>query len=363
MNRAWADSQVAYKLQHYAEDDGRIRVDSAYTQVDVEFGQNWKISVEGIYNAISGATPTGLLPETPDGPVPTDELEDHREAVVVDLSTAAADWTFDLNLNAGQETDYNSAGAAFTIGREFNQKNTIATIAYGYTHDEVAPVFFASSERKEIHDVVVGLSQVIDPRTLFSINLAWSSQNGYLNDPYKQIQQDIDVLPGFTIPLAFKENRPRERTRWIVNTQLTHRFDALSGTLEGSYRHTSDDWNVHTHTMGLTWFQSLGSSVILQPSIRWLRQSAADFYRLSLNSVDFDPGTVESGMAPFYSSDHRLSKMQSLNIGLKLRWEVTDRLTLDANIERYTLRGLDDVTPDSTYSKANVFTLGGVWRF
>lgn len=360
--RLAGETQTSFKVQRYAEEDGRIQVDSAYALYDTEFGAQWRLSVEGIYNSISGATPNGLLPE-PGGPIPTDQIDDHREAVIVDLGKAIGDWSFDLNLNAGQETDYDSRGAAVTVARELNHKNTTLSAGYGYTSDQVSPVFFPEAENKHIHDVVLGLTQILSPRTLLAVNLGWSRQSGYLNDPYKLVQRDFEVIPGFTLPLTYKENRPHARERWILFSQLTHHFDAAAGTLEANYRFTTDDWGIDAHTIGLTWIQELGESFIVQPAVRWLRQSAADFYLVSLNGVNFDPDTVETGAAPYFAADHRLSEMQTLNYGLKLRWQVNDHLALDLNLERYELRGLDGVTPAATYSKANVATLGGSWTF
>jgi len=361
--RLAAENQAAVKIQRYAEDDDRIQVDSAYALFEGDLAPSWRISVEGIYNAISGATPNGMLPESVEAPLPTDEIDDHREAVIVELGHEHGDWSFDLNLNAGRETDYRSRGAALTVGRSFFNKNTTLSWGYGYTRDRIDPVFFEKAEGKEIHDLVVSFSQILDPRTLLSLSLGWSSQHGYLNDPYKLIQQDLEILPGFTLPLAFKENRPTDRTRWIATAHVTRHIDALRGSLDLAYRYTQDDWQVDAHTLELTWYQKLGDRWTLAPSIRWLRQSAAEFYRTSLNGVDFDPVEVIPGQAPFFSADHRLSEMQTLNLGLKLRWQATEQLAFDLLVERYTLRGLDHVTSSEAYSKANVITLGGSWTF
>jgi hypothetical protein len=63
--------------------------------------------------------------------------------------------------------------------------------------------------------------------------------------------------------------------------------------------------------------------------------------------------------APFYSSDHRLSAMQTFTYGLKAIWNISDALAIDATFERYDMRGTDGVTPQSAYSRARMLT-GGV---
>ena len=59
-----------------------------------------------------------------------------------------------------------------------------------------------------------------------------------------------------------------------------------------------------------------------------------------------------------YSSDSRLSRMDSLDVGLKLTWKVKAWVAVDVAYDRYSTRGLDGVTPQDTYYKANNFVVG-----
>jgi len=69
-------------------------------------------------------------------------------------------------------------------------------------------------------------------------------------------------------------------------------------------------------------------------------------------------GETGTGRAPFYSSDYRLSHMQTVDAGLKVVWQIKPWLAVDAAYNRYVARGLDNVTPSDAFSRANVFTLG-----
>lgn len=355
----FAEAYTGFKAQHYAEENGRIEVNSLYNRVEGRLWERWLVSAETVYNTISGATPTGLLPEAGSNESPTEEIADIRRAVSLNVALEAEDWNYGFSVNRGKEDDYSSGGAAFNLSRNFNKKNTLVGFGYAYTSDQIFP--FSTTEKKKTHDAILSFSQILGKRTTFAVNLAVSKARGFLNDPYKSIQQTVEVLPGFFFDDIYKENRPNERTRWILYSQLNHRFEPLSGTIEASYRFSSDDWDVDTHTLGLAWFQDLGDALILQLSARYLRQSAADFYMTSLTGVDFDPSNIEpgKGIGPYYAPDHRLSEMATLNLGIKLRYEVTNTIAFDLSYERYTTNGLDDFTPDSVYSKANIFTLGG----
>jgi len=95
-----------------------------------------------------------------------------------------------------------------------------------------------------------------------------------------------------------------------------------------------------------------------------MEQSAADFYYYNLDKAGvittFEPilGETGTGRAPFYSSDYRLSHMRTVDFGLKLVWTVKPWLALDAAVNRYEMHGLDGVTPQILFCKANTITFG-----
>ena len=98
--------------------------------------------------------------------------------------------------------------------------------------------------------------------------------------------------------------------------------------------------------------------MILRPSLRFYDQTAADFYRLDLNGVTFTPTGIPAPEGPFYSADYRLSAFRSFNYGLKAIWTVNGRWQLDAAIERYEMKGKDNVTSASVYPTAAIITVG-----
>ena len=92
----------------------------------------------------------------------------------------------------------------------------------------------------------------------------------------------------------------------------------------------------------------LDARVIVSPSIRYYRQSAASFY------------DTEFSVTPrFYSSDYRLAAEETVSAGLQVRWyAIRDRLAFDAGFERYVTRGLDGKTPQAMFPSANTVSIG-----
>ena len=54
------------------------------------------------------------------------------------------------------------------------------------------------SESKDVLDLLLGFTQVLDRTTVLRVNYSYSDSSGYLNDPYK-ILSVVDPLTGDTI--------------------------------------------------------------------------------------------------------------------------------------------------------------------
>jgi hypothetical protein len=95
-----------------------------------------------------------------------------------------------------------------------------------------------------------------------------------LNDPYK-ITSVLDTA-GNTLGYVY-ESRPDERTR--KSAYLENRVAWNNGSAGLSLRYMKDDWGIHSDTaQGHVHFSFADRQQYLEPSIRWYRQSAADFY-------------------------------------------------------------------------------------
>ena len=62
LRRAEAEERLDFKTLYYKEDGDRMKVFAPSVLLEHEFTPSLMIKLEGIYNAISGATPTGAPP-------------------------------------------------------------------------------------------------------------------------------------------------------------------------------------------------------------------------------------------------------------------------------------------------------------
>ena len=357
---ARAENSVSYKYQDYRESGGRIAVQTQGTTIEKDLGTEMHLKLEGVLDAITGATPSGVP-----APAGSDQVDlsllhpERRKAWNAAFSRQFHSVNIGVGLGNSRESDYVSNGWSVNTLTDFNQKNTTLLAGLAGTDDKIKVFFQRRRIHKHTNDVIVGVTQLLDPNTSLAFNLTWGRANGFLADPYRLVEKDTELFPGVVLPLTFGENRPDYREKWLGLVALNRAYPEVRGAIDATYRFYHDTFGTDSHTVDLAWFQRVGASFILRPSCRFYSQSAADFYYPNLNRTTVKPGSgAPRLLGPFYSSDYRLSAMQSFTYGLKWIWNATEALQFDVALEQYNLRGTDGVTPQSAYCRARIVTSG-----
>ena len=359
---AQAEDSVTVKAQSWQEDDKRVRVDSQYALLQTDLTTETRLKIMGLVDTITGATPTGEKSAAPGAPVPLSEMDDRREAWDANLAYQFPRVNVSAGCGVSRESDYVSHGYALNTLTDFNQKNTLLLVGWGHADDRVVERFWSADREKTGDDFIVGITQLLSPVLSVTANLSCGRATGFLADPYKIVSTTrLDLDPGtyYTVP----ENRPDEKDKVSLFLGAVRHFDPVDGAIDASYRFYHDSFGIDAHTVDLKWVQRLGPRWMLEPSVRFHHQSAADFYHADLDAdgvvVSLDP-SLETGTArvPYYSSDYRLSRMETTTLGLKAAYALNDHVSIDFAYERYLMRGLDDATPRGAYADADVFTVG-----
>jgi hypothetical protein len=356
---ARAEDSIRYKFQDYREADGRIAVKVNGTTVEKDLGTDTHLKLEGIIDSIAGATPNGQPAEKGSDQVGLSEMHERRKAWNGALSRQIKRVNLSFGFGNSRESDYVSNGWSLNTVTDFNQKNTNLLVGVAGTDDDIRVFYQTDRVKKRSNDVIVGVTQLLDARTSLTFNFTWGRARGYLADPYKLVQKNIEIFPGISLPLTFSENRPAEREKWIALVSLNRAYAAVHGAVDLSYRFYHDSYKADAHTIDAAWFQNVGEHLILRPGLRFHDQSAASFYYYDLDKTAIVPfsGPARAN-GPFYSSDYRLSALRTVTYGLKVIWTPSESWQLDAAFERYDMRGRDGVTPQSAYCQANILTLG-----
>ena len=393
VRRILAEDRVDLTLGYYIEDHHRVEVWSPSLLLETDINPSTVMRLQGIYDVVSGASPTGApvtrktrvvtkeivttetssvvtgfntisgatgVPATqvpitgtvskstktlqtsivPYGRsfLPTQDFDDQRLGLNLEFEHYAKDWIYNGGIAYGNESDYESLAGTLKISRELNHKDTVLSLGASFGHDWVLNPTLHEWDGKNIIESILSVAQVIDTKTLLTVAGTLGTSWGYLDDQYKYASVD-DVI--------MHEKRPDARDKRIAMIMLNHAFDSLHGSVEASYRYYNDSYGISAHTLGLAWYQHLGKHLILAPSVRYYEQSAADFY-----AVKF------AGPRPVFSSDYRLSNLDSVTYGLKLVVKFSERFNFSLAYDRYAMHGQDGQTSGEAYPKANIFTAG-----
>ncbi len=225
--------------------------------------------------------------------------------------------TWGLTVGAAKEYDYRSFSYGLDWGLELNQANTALSASVRRFDDAIdligidghgyqgpgQPLTTGSGDRTTT-DVTVGVSQTLGRRTVGSLELFLSSQDGVLSTPYHEV-----VLGPFE-PGAVRvaERLPDSRLRKAVSFRLNHSFsDKL--VLRSGYRYYTDDWGISAHTIELEPNFRLPSEreMWLFPILRYSTQAGADYFGA--------PGSF-TGAERYYSSDWDLAETSTAKYGL-----------------------------------------------
>jgi len=373
--RGRGEDHIDYRYESYQEDDNRIQVETHAVLFDTTLKEGL-LAVKGelVHDAVSGATPSGAAPATKynynsvplfgfqvpilgntnNASVPLQHMHDTRKALSLELPVTLGVHSLSPQFSYSEESDYVSTGAALNYTVAFNEKNTLLTLGWAHTWDRVRDdkgVY----KKKRNDDFLVGVNQLLGPKTVLGVNFTYGQANGYLNDPYRFIVAANDLQIDANNPSGYVEERPTEREKVIARISVTQFITPANASVEAAYRFYHDSYKIDAHLFEVAWYQKLGKRVVISPSFRYYYQTAAFFYYELLPDSNNKPA--------YYSPDYRLSELQSLTFGVNVTVKATKWLAFDAGYKRYIMEGLDGVTSPSAYPSANVFTVGARFFF
>ncbi len=351
----------------YSE-DGRVLVNEDVLEVNKEIDDDEFVTARYIFDVMTGPSHNGLpkidTPQiftSPSGSVvtskaskePTFSFRDTRHALNLEWEkpiTRLLDTTNSVAVSA--EYDYFSAGGSSSWSYDVNDRLTTLTAGIAANYDLITPVggtpheLGASDSERNLGDqkkgeldMLIGVTQVIDRKTLLQVNYSIGYSKGYLTDPYKLVAylDNTDLTPVTGDPY-FHEKRP--------NSRLAHRFyfqlirDFNDDVLRAAYRYFVDDWQIQSHTYELKYSFVLFNENELQFHYRYYTQSAASFYHYFLVNgarAGVDSNDVVSDLAQldYASADHRLGHLKSETIGIKYSQQfVSKQSKLDLRLDR-----------------------------
>lgn len=377
VDNAW---EVDSTILHYSEVD-RIKVTKAVATVKGVITDYDSVTLKTVYDTMSGATPSGtVINKTGNisftgasgGGVATSgkvdslaQFDDTRIGLSLDwdhMASRELGYTFNGALSV--ENDYRSFSIGTTLRREFNHKTMTFTAGLAGTYDQIFRVgsgdtpgqltrvtdaiFFDEGEKTTV-DGMIGLTWVINRRTVSQFNLGASLSQGYLTDPYKL----ISIVDANNIEYdQYTEKRPGSRLRYTFSAHINHQEYPSNRIYHGSYRLYTDDWGITSHTFKGSVNIALSNNSYIEPNVRLYLQSEADFYQNSFELDPPNPVLVPSALPEYLSADYRLDGSKSITLGTTWGHRGAGNTHL-----RLRLQLIHWAYDNSEYSNMNVFVL------
>jgi hypothetical protein len=350
IGRLMENWKIQSALAYYRE-DGRIQAIEPVISAVRDLSDGGKLALNFTFDSLSGSSPNGALPNhipqtfaapsasslavarhlytVSPGRLPADpNYSDARVAGGIDWTLPLSRLTrLDIGGKFSYEDDFYSATVNAAVEHDFNDKNTTVSLGVSSENDFLQPIggtptplsdytLFEKGghESKRGQGLLLGLTQVMTRNWLSEMNLSLDRFSGYLNDPYKI----VSVIDAAGDPVAYVyENRPDSRTR--RSAYLENRVGWTRTSVSLALRYMTDTWGIHSDTaqLRLRWWNA-GRDQYFEPSVRWYRQSAADFYKPWIA-----PNAAQEN---YVSADSRLAAFHALTYGLKYGIRLSDRL-------------------------------------
>jgi len=250
--------------------------------------------------------------------------------------------TPELDVGAGftwsSERDWKSYTPAGRVGLDLFKRNLRLEGSYAYGRNDVRRAHDREfREQKHTHTAELGVSQLLDRKTLIGASYTFQGVSGYQASPYRWV-----VVADGT--LGFSERHPRERFRHAVTFRGLRYLGSELAVL-ATYRIYADDWGVQSNAVATSFFWDATERVQLRFFGRGYHQRAADFWREQYDA----PAEVLSG-------DRELSTFWDVSLGVGTAVDLGD-WTLDARADGLYYRYLNFALLDHRW--AFVGGLGG----
>jgi Protein of unknown function (DUF3570) len=328
----------------------RMRIKAPSLGVSTGLGESWGVDASLVYDAVSGASPDYH------SSISTASIKDYRKAGDAKLTRYFRRSSIGVGIAASSEHDYGSKAISADYRMSSEDNNQTYAFGLGYSSDKIEDQrgkvvgYIDKPGKKRGIDLMMGITSNLSPTDIIQSNITYTTGKGYYDDPYKTFDKRPDN---------------RKDMAWLI--RHNHYFSDADAALHLSYRFFRNSWGMQSHTVESEWHQELGSGWKVIPGLRVYSQNSADFYN-DLGKEDVAASfSVPYEQKPLNSFDSRLSAFGGITPGVKLVWEVSKALTVDAKAELYTQKASYRIggegSPNNEPLKARFLQFGAAWHF
>jgi hypothetical protein len=246
----------------------------------------------------------------------------------------------DTILTAGftnsDENDFKAETASFGVRQEIFGGLTVVSLGYSRGWDEIGQITdpdFSREADKRLYRM--GVSQVISKRLVMNLDFEGITDQGFLNNPYRQVRYELPGGQGYGWQ---SEVYPATRTSSAVS--LGGRYFLGEGSVVyGNARLYGDTWGIAAWNTKVGYTHIYKKKWIFDASYRYYTQTAADFYSDLFPYADAQNFMGRDKEISTFN-DHSLRFDVSYDFAVD-KWEFLERGTLNFSYN-YILFSYDD---------------------
>ncbi|MGE0624883.1 MAG: DUF3570 domain-containing protein [Pseudomonadales bacterium] len=238
------------------------------------------------------------------------EYTEERKEYSVGLDYLHGKTSMGGSFTNSEESDYSANAARFSISQDFFGDLTNVGITYGRGWNEVRrngdDIF---SEDATTQNYRLDISQIITKSFLVNLSYEGVTDEGYLNNPYRQVRYlDPSSARGYSYQA---EVYPRTRTSGAFAMRGMY-YLPYRASARAEFRTYSDTWGIDAWNVEFGYVHPLSDKLILEAKYRYYTQTAADFYS------DLFPYADSQN---FLGRDKEISTYQSHTLGAGVSYE------------------------------------------
>jgi hypothetical protein len=279
---------------YHSYNGGGVNASGPALLVRKQLGEQLSLSASYYVDAVSNASIDVVTTASP--------YREERREYGMGADYVVRDSKISLTSSSSREPDYVANSMGLDVSQETFGGMTTVSLGFSRGNDQIsktnAPEFAETATHWQYR---MGLTQILTPHWLASINAEALADEGFLGSPYRVAREFGAYVP---------ERTPRTRSQRAIKLRLLGDLGARDA-LHLDYRYFWDTWDIKAQTAELGYSRYFGERWLLDTSLRFYRQDKALFYS--------DNATVSS---TYVSRNRQLSTFSSTGLGAKIGYKL-----------------------------------------
>jgi hypothetical protein len=293
---------------YHSYDGGGVTIDGPSYLIRKGDNKNFSVSANYYVDSISSASIDVVTQGSP--------YNEQRTQWSGSVDYLHADTSMTASYSYSDETDYTADSYGLSISQSMFGDLTTVTLGYSRGDDDISssvdPDFEDTADHQNFH---ISLSQVLTKKLLLSVNYDAITDEGYLQNPYRNLRvlndpNDPSAGYNFNTP----ERYPNTRTSNAVSANFLYHLP-FRAAVKAGYRYYTDDWDIDAHTAEVGYIHPLWGKWMFEVNYRYYTQTNADFYGDLFARPD---------QQNFMARDKELSEFEDHTVGFALSYEVLE---------------------------------------